>query len=166
MSDAARRRVRTGYAMIEATNAEALPLRAELARFGTRQPACRALVGEHFGVGGLTAVAIWSELGDCRRFSRSMQVVRHAGIDVTVDSSDAHRASGHLSHQGPGILRWALYEAAKASARPAAPDYAYYRSVKQRHDGKLAALAVARKLARRCYHTLRGVDPEEVYATV
>ncbi len=59
-----------------------------------------------------------------------------------------------------------FYEAAKCSARPAAPDYAYYRSVKLRHDGKLAALAVARKLARRCYHTLRGVDPEEVYATV
>ena len=95
-----------------------------------------------------------------------MQVVRRAGIDVTVDSSDTHRASGHLSHQGPGILRWALYEAAKCSARPGAPDYAYYRSVKQRHDGKLAALAVARKLARRCYHTLRSIDAQEVYATV
>ena len=60
MSDAARQRIRTGYAMIDATNAEALPLRAELTRFGTRQPACRALVREHFGVGELTAVAIWS----------------------------------------------------------------------------------------------------------
>jgi transposase len=166
VSDAARQRIRTGYTMIEATNTEALPLRAELSRFGTRQPACRALVRKHFGIGGLTAVAIWCELGDCRRFSRSMQVVRHAGIDVTVDSSDTHRASGYLSHQGPGILRWALYEAAKCSARPGAPDHLYYRSVKQRHDGKLAALAVARKLARRSYHTLRGLDPEEVYATV
>jgi transposase len=166
VSDAARQRIRTGYTMIEATNAEALPLRAALTRFGTRQPACRALVREHFGIGGLTAVAIWSELGDCRRFRRSMQVVRHAGIDVTVDSSDNHRATGYLSHQGPGILRWALYEAAKCSARPGAPDYTYYQSVKQRHDGKLAALAVARKLARRCYHTLRGLDPEEVYTIV
>ena len=166
VSEAARQRIRTGYAMIEATNAQALPLRGELARFGGRQPACRALAAGHFGIGGLTAVAIWTELGDCRRFTRSMQVVRHAGIDVTVDSSDDHRARGYLSHQGPGILRWALYEAAKCSARPAAPDYAYYSSVKQRHDGKLAALAVARKLARRCYHTLRSVDPEEVYATV
>ena len=166
VSDAARQRIRTGYSMIEATNAQALPLKAQITRFGTRQPACRALVGAHFGIGGLTAAAIWSELGDCRRFSRSMQVVRHAGIDVTVDASDAHRATGYLSHQGPSILRWALYEAAKASARPSAPDYAYYASVKQRHDGKLAALAMARKLARRCYHTLRSVDPEEVYATV
>jgi transposase len=164
LSPAGRRRVEVGYAMIDATNAEALPLRAELTRFGTRQPACKALVAAHYGIGGLTAVAIWSELGDCRRFTRSMQAVRHAGIDVTVDSSDTHRAAGHLSHQGPAILRWALYEAAKCSARPAAPDHAYYSAIKQRHDGKLAALAMSRKLARRCYHTLRALDPQEVYA--
>jgi transposase len=121
-------------------------------------------VQSHFGVGGLIAVALWSELGDCRRFSRSMQVVRHAGLDVTVDASDRHRAGGHLSRQGPQILRWALYEAAKSSSRQGAPDHAYYAEVKQRHDGKLAALAMARKLARRCYHTLRSVDPALVYA--
>ena len=163
ISPAARRRIGAGYAMIEATNAEATPLRAELDRFGRRQPACRALVGAHFGIGGLTAVAIWSELGDCRRFSRSMQAVRHAGLDVSVDMSDAHRAGGHLSHQGPEILRWALYEAAQCAARPQSPDHDYYASVKARHDGKLAALATARKLVRRCYHTLRSIDPTEVY---
>lgn len=164
VSAAARERIRIGYSMIDATNSEALPLKIELTRFGRRQHACRTLVRTHFGIGGLTAVAIWSELGDCQRFHRSMQAVRHAGLDVTVDSSDTHRNPGHLSHQGPGILRWALYEAAKCSSRPAAPDYAYYSTVKARHDGKLAALAVARKLARRCYHTLRALDPEEVYA--
>jgi hypothetical protein len=36
--------------------------------------------------------------------------------------------------------------------------------VKARHDGKIAAISVARKLARRCYHVLRDVDPELVYA--
>jgi hypothetical protein len=35
--------------------------------------------------------------------------------------------------------------------------------VKARHDGKIAAISVARKLARRCYHVLRKVDPEFVY---
>ena len=69
-----------------------------------------------------------------------------------------------VSHQGPETLRWALYEAAKVSSRPSAPDHAYYASVKQHHDGKLAAIAMARKLVRRCYHTLRAVDGEEVYA--
>ena len=107
--------------MIDATDAEALPLKADLQRFGQRQPACRALVDAHYGIGGLIAVAVWSELGDCRRFSRSEQVVRHTGLDVTVDSSDRRRAGGYLSRQGPQTLRWALYEAAKNALAPAQP---------------------------------------------
>ncbi len=92
-----------------------------------------------------------------------MQVVRHTGLDVTVDASDRRRAGGHLSRQGPGTLRWALFEAGKCASRSTSPDYAYYQAVKQAHDGKLAAIAMARKLARRCYHTLRQMDPEVVY---
>ena len=164
LSPAARGRILTGYAMIDATDAAAEPLRAELSRFGKHQPACAALIEAHFGVGGLTAVALWSELGDCRRFRRSMQVVRHAGIDVTVDASDRRRAGGHLSRQGPEILRWALYEAAICACRQNSPDHGYYLEVKAAHDGKLAIISTARKLARRCYHTLLGLDPELVYA--
>jgi transposase len=56
-----------------------------------------------------------------------MQVVRHSGLDVTVDSSDRHRAGRYLARQGPQTLRWALYEAAKNSYRHHSPDHAYYR---------------------------------------
>ena len=165
LSAAARQRIQVGYAMIDATDAAALPLRAQLQRFGTRQPACRALVDANYGIGALTAVAVWSELGDCRRFSRSLQVVRHTGLDVTVDASDLRRAGGYLSRQGPPILRWALFEAGMCASRHGSPDHAYYTKVKDRHDGKLAAISVARQLARRCYHILRNFDPETVYAT-
>jgi transposase len=164
VSPAARQRIAAGYAMIEATDAQAQPLKRELTRFGQRQPACRALVEAHYGIGGLIAVAVWSELGDCRRFTRSLQVVRHTGLDVTVDASDRRRANGFLSRQGPETLRWALYEAAKNSSHHVAPDYPYYAAVKKTHDGKLAAISIARKLARRCYHTLRSIDPDMVYA--
>jgi len=164
LSPAARQRITIGYKMIDATDAEAQPLKRDLQLFGTHQPACRALAEAHYGIGGLIAVAVWSELGDCRRFSRSDQVVRHTGLDVTVDSSDRRRAGGHLARQGPETLRWALYEAAKNSSHHRSPDHEYYASVKARHDGKLAAISMARKLARRCYHTLRNIDPDEVYA--
>jgi transposase len=164
LSDAARQRVAAGYRMIDATDAEAQPLKRELQRFGSRQPACRALVDAQYGIGGLIAVAVWSELGDCRRFSRSLQVVRHTGLDVTVDASDRRRASGFLSRQGPETLRWALYEAAKNSSHQRSPDHDYYVAVKARHDGKLAAISMARKLARRCYHVLRTMEADCVYA--
>jgi transposase len=164
LSPAARQRIRVGYTMIDAADAEALPLKARLQRFGVRQPACRALVDAHYGIGGLLAVAVWSELGDCRRFSRSQQVVRHTGLDVTVDASDLRRAHGHLSRQGPSTLRWALFEAAHNASRNGSPDHDYYTTVKDRHDGKLAAISVARQFARRCYHVLRNLDPDVVYA--
>ena len=164
VSPAARERITAGYRMVDATDAEAQPLKRELQRFGTKQPACKALVDAQYGIGGLIAVAVWSELGDCRRFSRSEQAVRHTGLDVTVDSSDRRRAGGFLSRQGPQTLRWALYEAAKNSSHHRSPDHGYYAAVKVRHDGKIAAISVARKLARRCYHVLRSVDPKLVYA--
>jgi transposase len=164
LSAAARQRVAVGYRLIDAINVESQPLKRDLQRFGQRQPGCRALVDAQYGIGGLLAVAIWSELGDCRRFTRSMQAVRHSGLDVTVDASDRRRAGGFLSRQGPETLRWALYEAAKNSSHHRSPDHDYYAAVKARHDGKIAAISVARQLARRCYHVLRSVDPDLVYA--
>jgi len=164
LSPAARQRIAASYRVIDAIEAEIEPLRRQLRRFGSRQPACRALAEAHFGIGPLTAVIVWSELGDCRRFHRSMQVVRRTGLDVTVHASDRYRSSGYLSREGPPTLRWVLFEAGKCAARVKSPDYDYYQAVKRHHDGKLAAIAVARKLARRCYHTLRSMDPELVYA--
>jgi transposase len=164
LTPAARQRVRVGLTMIDATDAEALPLKEQLTRFGMRQPACRALADSQYGIGGLLAVAVWSELGDCRRFSRSDQAVRHTGLDVAVDASDLRRAGGFLSRQGPATLRWALFEAAHNASRSGSPDHGYYTAVKDRHDGKLAAISVARQFARRCYHILRNLDPDVVYS--
>ena len=164
VSAAARQRIGVAYRMIDSIAAESLPLNRELTSFGQRQPACRALVDSQYGIGGLIAVAVWTELGDCSRFSRSLQVVRHTGLDITVDASDRRRANGFLSRQGPETLRWALYEAAKNSSHVTAPDHEYYAAVKKTHNGKIAAISIARKIARRCYHTLRAVEPQLVYA--
>jgi transposase len=164
VSPAARQRIRVGYRMIDAIEAEAEALRDQVTRFGRRQKACRALIEQIYGFGPTAAVIVWSELGDCRRFTRSRQVVRHTGLDVTVDASDTRRGGGYLSRQGPGTLRWALFEAGLCASRATSPDRAYYRSVKERSDGKLAAICVARKLARRSYHILRSMDPDDVYA--
>ena len=165
ISPAGRQRVLTAYRMIDAITIESRPLKADLQRFGRRQPGCRALVEHQYGIGGLLAVVMWSELGDCQRFARSEQVVRHSGLDVTVDQSDRRRAGGFISRQGPQTLRWALYEAAKNASHQRSPDHDYYADVKDHLNGKLATISMARKLARRCFHVLRAVDPDVVYAT-
>ena len=147
--------VDTGMRQVERLTAEMLPLRRQITAIGARQPGCKALQC-HYGIGALLSVAIWEELGDCRRFTSSDDAVRHTGLDVTVWSSDGKRTRGHLAKQGPPVLRWALYEAAVYAARPTSPDYAYYRQLRQRLEAHLALITIARKLARRCYHTLRN----------
>jgi hypothetical protein len=69
-------------------------------------------------------------------------------------------APGRLSQQGPPVLRWAVYEAGKAHARASAPDHAYYAQVKDRKNGKRAALSEARKIIRRARHILNDLGDD------
>lgn len=159
LSPAGRALVEMGVRMIDRIDTELAPLDRRLVTFARRQPGCRALM-TLFGVGPLISVCILAELGDCRRFSSSSDAVRHAGLDVTVYESDRKRAPGHLSHQGPALLRWALFEAAQCACRTGSPDRPYYLDVKRRIDHNRACLSVARKLCRRAYHLLRELGDE------
>lgn len=86
--------------------------------------------------------------------------MRFCGLDITVYSSDAKRSAGHLSRQGPPVLRWCAYEAGKTHARADAPDHGYYATVKERKNGKRAALAEARKIVRRSCHILTDLGDD------
>jgi len=159
LSPSGRESVEVALRQIERLDTELSRLRHELVAFGHHQMGCRALQA-HYGIGGLLSVAIWEELGDCRRFHSSSDAVRHAGLDVTVRESDSKRAPGHLARQGPAILRWALYEAATSAARRSSPDHDYYLRVRERLGPNRAALSVSRKLSRRCLHTLRELGDD------
>src|SRR5947209_14125743 len=125
----AREQITVALAMIDALEAQIVPLGKELRAYARRQVGCKALMA-HYGIGELTAVTILAELGDCTRFSSSRQAVRYAGLDITVHQSDQRRAAGHLSRQRPPALRWALYEAAQvARRRTSSPDRDYYEQV-------------------------------------
>ena len=157
--DAAREQIEVAIAISEALDAQIAPLEGQLRIYARRQPGCRALM-THYGIGALTSVAILAELGDCRRCSSSRQAVRYCGLDVTVYQSDQHRSPGHLSRQGPPVLRWALYEAAQAARRPSSPDRGYYQQTAERLGSNRACVAIARKLLARSYHTLRELGED------
>lgn len=163
LSPAAREAVATALRQIDRLTVELAPLRQAFARFAQQQPGCRALTQE-YGIGSLLAVAIWAELGDCRRFSSSRDAVRHTGIDITVHSSDGKRTRGHLARQGPPVLRWALFEAAQSGARQTSPDREYFASVKARLGGNRAVLSLARKFVRRAHHRLRTLGDQALVA--
>jgi transposase len=83
-------------------------------------------------------------------------------LDITVHQCDARRSAGRLSRQGPSALRWALFEAAQCARRPSSPDHDYYLQAAQRLGGNRACLAVARKLLKRSFHTLRDLGDEAI----
>jgi transposase len=165
LSAAGAQAVQVALRQMQALEAELGPVRAQIAAFSGRQIGCKALRQQLYGVGPLIAAVIWAFLGDARRFSSSAQAVRHTGLDVTVYSSDGKRTPGHLSHQGPPILRWALFEAGHQASRASSPDHRYYADVAARIDADRAALSVARKLARRSHHILRALG-DQAYAPV
>ena len=165
LSPAGTQQVAVALRQIARLDAELAALHNEICAFGRRQAGCRALWSGLYGVGHLTSVMIWAEMGcDTRRFSASRQAVRHTGLDITVYSSDDHRARGHLARQGPALLRWALFEAAKSAAKQTSPEHGYYKDVAAREGANRATLSVARKLARQAHHILRELGEEAFQA--
>ncbi|HEV8277641.1 MAG TPA: transposase [Streptosporangiaceae bacterium] len=121
LSPAARQAVETGLRQVDRLTGELDPLRRQLSMLSRRQPGCAALRSTQFGIGPVTSVAIWAELGDVRRFASSSDVVRHTGLDITVHSSDGKGPPGRLSRQGPQLLRWAVEAAIGWPGRTSSP---------------------------------------------
>jgi transposase len=159
---AAREQLSISLQIIDALDIQLVPFDRELRAIARKQPGCKALIEAIYGVGELTAVTLIAELGDTRRFQNSRDVVRYAGLDITVYQSDQRRAPGHLSRQGPPTLRWALYEAAQRARFPASPDRPYYEQLAARIGGNRACLALARKLLKRSYHILNALGDQAI----
>jgi transposase len=159
LTDAARERIEVALAMIDALDRQLAPLEREIRVLARRQAGCRELMS-HYGIGPVTATSIVCELGDVSRLSASRKAVRCAGLDVGVHRSDRRERAGKLVRQGSPQLRWALYEAAQSACKPASPDYADYHQLKARGlSHTRATMTIARKLARRCFHSLRELGP-------
>lgn len=156
LSPAGRSSVDTALAMVDCLDAQLLELDSELRQYARAHPATRAL-SRLYGVGDLTAVAIYAAVGDARRFSSARKVVRLAGLDVTVHESAGKRQPGRISRQGPPMLRWAAYEAGLAACRVSSPDHADYLALRDRLGHKTACLTISRRVLRRAYHALVAV---------
>jgi transposase len=123
LSPAGQLQVATALVVIDALEARLHTVRHQLLDAARHLAGAKALADRLYGVGPVTALAITCWLGGAGRFSSSRKAVRFAGLDITVSSSDRKGPPGKLSRQGPPVLRWAVYEAAKTHARTSAPDH-------------------------------------------
>jgi transposase len=165
LSAAGQLQVATALDMLTALEAHLETLRRELINTAAHLSGVKVLTARLYGVGPITALALTCWLGGAGRFSSARKAVRFAGLDVTVHSSDGKRSPGHLSRQGPEVLRWCLYEAGKTHARSSAPDHDYYAQAQQRIDGKRAALSEARKIVRQACHILTELGDDALTST-
>jgi transposase len=152
-------RIEVALAIVDALDHQLAPIESELRQLARRQRGCRALM-RHFGIGELTAPMILCELGEVTRLSAARKAVRCAGLDIGVHRSDRRSRVGKLTRQGSPQLRWALFEAAQSACRSQSPDHADYLALKARGLSHVrASMTIARKLARRSFHTLRELGP-------
>jgi len=165
LSGAGQLQVATALDMLAVLDEHLDALRRRLLHAAAHLTGARALAARIYGVGPITALALTCWLAGAGRFSSARKAVRFTGLDVTVYSSDGKHAPGHLSRQGPEVLRWCVYEAGKAHARTTAPDHNYYTAVKDRIDGKRAAISQARKIVRQACHILTELGDDALTTT-
>ena len=164
LSPAGQLQVATALDMLAAVEARMEVLRTQLRYAARHLTGAKVLAARLYGVGPVTALALTCWLAGEGRFSSSRKAVRFAGLDITVWSSDRKGPPGRLSRQGPPVLRWAVYEAGKTHARASAPDHGYYAAVKDRKNGKRAALSEARKIVRQACHILTELGDDALAA--
>jgi transposase len=160
LSPAGQVQIATGIEMLEATERQLEQIHRQLVGIARHVRGAKTLSDSLYGVGPVTALALTCWLGGADRFSSARKAVRFAGLDVTVYSTSGKRSPGHLSRQGPPVLRWCLYEAGHTHARDGAPDHGYYANVKHRIDGRRAALSEARKIVRHACHILTDLGDD------
>jgi len=100
------------------------------------------------GVGPVTAVSIWAEVGDFSRFSSPEKLCAFAGIVPTERSSGGVQRLGHITRAGSTILRYILVEAAMRvrNTEKSTVLYEFYKTVKEKRGAMRARVALARKI--------------------
>lgn len=111
------------------------------------------------GVGKITAVTILTETGEITRFDNIDQLGAYAGLVPRVSQSGDSVHHGHISKQGPPILRWVLQQAAWTAIRSSPKARAIFTRISKRAGAKKAATALARKILGYAWSVCRRNTP-------
>jgi transposase len=100
------------------------------------------------GVGAVTAVSLWAEVGDYARFATPEKLCAFAGLVPTERSSGGVQRLGHITRAGSPILRYVLVEAAMRvrDTEKSSVLYQCYKTIKTTRGAMRARVALARKM--------------------
>ena len=100
------------------------------------------------GVGPRTSEAVLAYTDDVERFARGREFCSYYGMTPKLDQSGNVRREGHISKQGPSVVRWLIVECAWRAVSKSAAFGEFYERVQRKHAKrkKVAVVAVARKM--------------------
>ncbi|MCI0438508.1 MAG: IS110 family transposase [Chloroflexi bacterium] len=106
------------------------------------------------GIGPLSALVIFAELGEITRFRTPEKLASFAGLAPRVRSSGGKTRRGPVTKQGPSALRWVLIEAVHHAVRKPGRVQALHRRLERRgKHPSVVKTACARELLLDVYFT-------------
>lgn len=111
------------------------------------------------GIGYIAAATIIAETGDLLRFDNPDQLCAYAGLCPRVSQSGETVHHGHVSKQGPPLLRWVLQQAAWVAIRCSAEIRRIHNRIARKAGAKKAATAIARRLLVYAWSVARHGKP-------
>ena len=129
---------------------------ATLDRISSRHPGAQ-LLRTIPGVGPRTSEAVMAWVDDPGRFQRIKSAGCYFGLVPSQDASARTNRLGHITREGPAIVRWMLTEAAWQGVRRSPAIRAFYERVRREDPerGKIALVATAHFLLRAMMAMLR-----------
>jgi transposase len=120
------------------------------------------------GVGKVTAVSIWAEVGVFERFSSAQKLCAYAGLVPGERSSGGIQKMGHITKTGSKVLRYVLVEAAMhvRNTDNSAMLYDFYVRIKERRGAMRARVALAHKILTIMWHMLHTNTAYQQRSTV
>jgi transposase len=128
----------------------------ELDRMGQRHPHVQ-LLQTIPGIGPRTAEAVVAWVDDAQRFRHVRAIGNYFGLVPREDSSASTRRLGHITQEGPSVIRWLLNQSTWQVVRLNPSVKARYDRIcrDDPHRRKIALVAVMHYLARAMFAMLR-----------
>lgn len=115
------------------------------------------------GVGSLTALNVYAEVGDFKRFDSPHKLTAYAGLVPSERSSGGTRKLGHISKAGSKQLRYIIVEAAMhvRGKDKGTHLYDFYANLKKTRGALRARVALARKMLTIMWYMVKDNKPYE-----
>ncbi len=107
------------------------------------------------GISFYTAAGIYSVIGDINRFDMKDKLASYSGLVPSEYSSGERIVKGHITKQGPSILRFFLVESAHIAIKYTKKFKIKYNKIVKRLGKKRSIVAVARMLIETIYAMLK-----------